>query len=196
MQLKAKKAELEEIANRIKNCRACELWKKRTKAVPGEGNPNAKIMLVGLGPGFNEDKQGRPFVGRAGKFLDQLLARVGIRREEIFITNVVKCFLPENKATQEQVETCTKLFLSKQLKLIDPEIIVCLGEVSSRWFFQKFGLSFSSMQKLHGKIFEKQGKQIVCMLHPATMLYNPRMRKVMEQDWENLKENIFRAKIS
>jgi DNA polymerase len=112
-----KNEKLEEIVEEIKACRKCSLWKTRKNPVPGEGNINAEIMVVGLGPGFNEDRLGRPFVGRAGKFLDELLTLIGIKRKEIYITNVIKCFLPNNIATNEQIKACTP-YLDKQLATI------------------------------------------------------------------------------
>jgi len=185
---------LEELAERIRKCKACDLWKNRNKAVPGEGNPNAKVMLIGLGPGKSEDQQGRPFVGRAGKFLDELLELVGIERKEVFITNVAKCFLPQNKITEEQAKICTSLYLEKQIEIIDPKVIITLGDVATSYIFRKFNLPKSSITKIHGKIFKvftlKGEKFIIPMFHPAVALYNPKYKEILKQDWLNIKSFI------
>ncbi|RLI39658.1 uracil-DNA glycosylase, partial [Candidatus Bathyarchaeota archaeon] len=106
---------LEALRKEVEGCRKCPLWRTRKNPVFGEGPPDAEIMLIGLGPGRQEDLQGRPFVGAAGKFLDQLLEVAGLRREEVYITNVMKCFLPENRATDDEIKTCTQ-YLDQQIE--------------------------------------------------------------------------------
>jgi DNA polymerase len=188
-----KNEKLEEIVEEIKACRKCSLWKTRKNPVPGEGNINAEIMVVGLGPGFNEDRLGRPFVGRAGKFLDELLTLIGIKRKEIYITNVIKCFLPDNIATNEQIKACTP-YLDKQLATIKPRIIITLGNVATSYILKKFGLKPINISKVHGKIFEVNsllGKiKIIPMYHPATALYNPRMKEILRKDWKNIEKEV------
>src|SRR3990172_13105125 len=118
---------LNPISEKIANCRRCNLWKEATHSVPGEGNPSSKVVFIGEGPGYNEDKLGRPFVGRAGVLLDRLLSRNEIRREEVFITNVVKHRPPENRAPmKDEVRACLP-FLIQQIKVINPKVIVPLG---------------------------------------------------------------------
>src|SRR5215210_8921509 len=122
---------LEKLAKRIKVCTLCELHRSRTEAVPGEGPTHAEIMLIGEGPGATEDKQGRPFVGASGKFLDQLLEQAGVTRADVWITNVVKCRPPGNRdPLPDEVEICTSNYLQHQIKIVDPSIIVTLGRFS------------------------------------------------------------------
>jgi DNA polymerase len=182
---------LKQLERKSKTCKLCSLWKHRRKAVFGEGPENARIMLIGLGPGKQEDMKGRPFVGPAGKLLDALLTLAGIKREEVYITNIVKCFPPNNSPKPEQVRTCTKNYLEKQLKLIKPEIIVTLGNLSTGWIFSKFHLKPRPMSEIHGKIFEIKGnfvKYVIPMYHPAAALRNPPLRKILLEDWKKLKE--------
>lgn len=189
--MKSKK--LGKLVKEIKTCRKCPLWKTRKNPVPGEGDVNTKIMLIGLGPGFNEDRLGRPFVGRAGKFLDELLSSIGIKRREVYITNVVKCFLPNNIATNEQIKACVP-YLDEQLAIIKPKIIIALGNVAASYIFKKFGLKSVGIGKIHGKIFEVNslfGKiKIIPMYHPATALYNPKMKEILRKDWRNIKKEV------
>ena len=187
---------LEEIANQIKSCEKCELYKLRKNAVPGEGNPNSKIMLIGLGPGKEEDKQGRPFVGKAGKFLDELLSIVGIKREEVFITNIVKCIPPNNMPSENSIRICTSLYLNKQIDIINPKIIITLGEVATKYILEKFGLKYNGMNKEHGKIYNikslKYNLKIICMFHPASALYNPQLKEIIINDWKKIKDELWK----
>lgn len=183
--------ELEQLKNIVENCRKCPLWKSRNKPVFGEGPSNARIMLIGLGPGYHEDKEGRPFVGAAGRFLNKLLELSGLRRDEVYITNVVKCYLPENRATDEEVELCS-LYLDKQIEIIDPEYIIALGKTSAEYLSNRYGFQFTSMERLHGTIFKipamSREVKIVVMYHPAAGLRNPSLRRVIEEDWKKIAE--------
>src|SRR5919201_702203 len=126
---------LREVAVEVSTCAKCKLCKGRTKAVPGEGNPNAKILFIGEGPGFHEDRQGRPFVGPAGQFLDELLSSINLRRSDVFITNVVKCRPPNNRdPLPEEIAACND-YLDRQIDAIKPEVIVTLGRYSASKFF-------------------------------------------------------------
>jgi len=180
---------IKELENQIKVCQKCELHKLRNNAVPGEGNVNSKIMLIGLGPGKEEDLQGRPFVGAAGRFLNELLARVGIKREDVYITNVVKCIPPNNKPTEKQIAICTSLYLDKQIEIIKPKLIITLGEIATRYIFEKNGKKFINMS-VHGKVFEFKNYFVLPMFHPASALYNPNLREIIINDWEKNKEFI------
>ncbi len=186
--------ELERLRKIVEECRKCPLWKNRTKAVFGEGPPNADIMLIGLGPGYNEDKEGRPFVGAAGKFLNKLLDSVGLKREDVYITNVVKCYLPENKATDEEIKACTP-YLDKQIELIDPEYIIGLGNTAAEYLSRKYGFQFTSMEKMHGSVIKvstiSKEVKIILMYHPAAGLRNPPLRKIIEDDWGKLSHIIY-----
>lgn len=177
----------------IINCKKCPLWKKRTNPVFGEGPTNAKIMLVGEAPGFNEDQQGKPFVGRAGKILDELLNSAKIKREEIFITNIVKCRPPENRnPTQEEINSCS-VYLDRQIDIIKPKIIGCLGNFATDYILEKFGLKnkIQGISRIHGKIFKVSTifgiVKIVPLYHPAVATYNMNMINTLKKDFNSLR---------
>ncbi|MGC9059201.1 MAG: type-4 uracil-DNA glycosylase [Candidatus Aenigmatarchaeota archaeon] len=187
--------ELKKISEEIKNCNKCPLYKSRKNAVPGEGDFKSGIMLIGEAPGFNEDLQGRPFVGRAGKLLEEFLKSVGKRREEVFITNVVKCRPPNNRQPEEnEIKICASLYLDRQIEIIKPKLIVCLGNISASYIFKKFGLKFESMNKQHGKVFSISNLYIktktVATYHPAAILRNPNLMNLAKADWEIIKEEM------
>jgi len=188
-----KNQKLKEIEKEIKKCIKCPLHKKRNLPVPGEGNVDSEVMLIGLGPGYHENKQGRPFVGAAGKFLDELLELAGLKREEVYITNIIKCYLPDNKATEEEIKACT-LYLDRQIKIIKPKIILTLGNVSTSYILKKFGLKPESMWKIHGKVFQINNlllqAKIIPMYHPASALYNPGMKETLRADWKTIKNTL------
>ncbi len=183
---------LGEIAKEIKACKKCPLHLSRTNAVPGEGNPKAEVMFIGEAPGRNEDLQGRPFVGAAGKLLTDLLESIGLTRSEVFITNVVKCRPPRNRDPRpEEIETCFP-YLERQVELIDPKIIVALGRHSALTLLEKAGRREDSIMRIRGKIFKIRlfGKVRMLMptLHPAAALYNPKLKPLLEEDFDKLKE--------
>lgn len=161
---------LELLAAQAKACVACDLSKSRTHVVFGEGNPDAKLMIVGEGPGEDEDLQGRPFVGRSGQLLDKILEAAGIPRSSVYIANIVKCRPPGNRVPEPlEAKTCTSLWLLKQIQLIKPQIIIPLGATALEFFAgEKL-----SITKVRGKFFEWQGIQIFPMFHPAYLLRNP-----------------------
>ncbi|MBS7611643.1 uracil-DNA glycosylase [Candidatus Bathyarchaeota archaeon] len=181
----------EQLKLEIENCRKCDLWRGTKHRVIGEGPLDSRIMLVGLGPGYYENIEGRPFVGAAGKFLNNLLTLAGLERGKLYITNVIKCYLPDNKATDEQVKTCSH-YLDRQIDMLKPAVLVALGSVAAMYLLGKYGLTYSSMSRLHGKIFkvEKPGRSmlIAVMYHPASALYNPSMKLLLEKDWRKLGE--------
>jgi len=181
---------LKEFENQVKTCTKCPLHKTRKFPVPGEGNVDAKLMIIGLGPGYHENLQGRPFVGTAGKFLDELLELSGLKRGEVYITNIMKCYLPKNVATQDEIKMCTP-YLDRQIKIIKPKIIITLGNIATSYLFQKFNLNMQTIGRIHGKVFQVSTlllqTKIIPMYHPATALYNPRMKETLKQDWKKLK---------
>lgn len=185
--------EIERLKKIVEDCGKCSLWKTRTNVVFGEGPLNARIMLIGLGPGYHEDREGRPFVGSAGKFLNKLLNQAGLKREEVYITNVVKCYLPENRVTEEEVEACTP-YLDKQIEIINPDHIITLGNTAAEYISKKFKIPFSSMEKMHGSTIKistiMKELKITFMYHPAAGLRNPPLRSVIEEDWRKLLEII------
>jgi len=183
---------MKKLEEKIKACKKCPLGELRTNAVPGSGSYDAKIMFVGEAPGYWEDQKGLPFVGRAGKVLDELLESIELRREEVYITNVVKCRPPNNRdPTEEEIKACSP-YLDKQIDIIRPKVIVPLGRHSMAYILKKFGFEPEPISKIHGKTFEAKtlfGKTIIMpMYHPAVALYRPQLREELEKDFKKLKE--------
>ena len=172
---------LEELARGIRSCPRCDLCHARTYAVPGEGPADAEVMFIGEAPGFYEDQQGRPFVGAAGKFLEQLLSLVGLRREEVYITNVIKCRPPDNRdPLPKELEAC-RSWLEQQVALLKPKVVVTLGRYSLAHFFPG-----ESMSKAHGQARFRDGVCYVPMYHPAAALHQERYRSLIEDDFRKL----------
>lgn len=181
--------ELAELEQQVRGCTACPLHLGRTKAVPGSGPFQAEIMLIGEGPGFHEDRQGLPFVGASGQFLDELLGMAGLQRPDVYITNVVKCRPPQNRDPEPgEIETCTSLYLRRQIALIDPKVIVTLGRHSMGLFFPG-----ARIMKIHGQPKLVEGRLVVPMLHPAAALHQPQNRPIIEADFRKLPEILEQA---
>ncbi|MES0359520.1 MAG: uracil-DNA glycosylase [Anaerolineales bacterium] len=177
---------LKAISVEVSNCTLCELHHSRNVAVPGEGPENSDIMFIGEGPGFHENEQGRPFVGAAGKFLEELLAKIDMSREQVFITNVVKCRPPGNRDPQpEEVETCTKTYLDRQIQAINPKVIVTLGRFSMNLLIPNTKIS-----NVHGQSYQIKGRLVVPMYHPAAALHQGSLRPVIEEDFKKLPQLI------
>ncbi len=170
-----------QVAAEIRVCTTCELCRTRTQAVPGEGPATARILLVGEGPGWHEDQQGKPFIGNSGKFLSELLASAGVSREEVFITNVVKCRPPSNRDPMpDEIAACAE-FLDRQIAILDPEIVVTLGRFSmARWF------PGERISRIHGQAKRDGRRMIVPMYHPAAALHQGALRPVIEEDFARL----------
>ena len=182
-------SELEELHQRIASCPDCDLCRTRTHSVPGEGPPNAEVLFVGEAPGFYEDQQARPFVGPAGRFLEELIASIGLRREQVFITNVVKCRPPNNRdPLPGEIDACRK-HLQRQIELIQPKVIVSLGRYSLAWFFPREAIS-----KVHGQAKVRDGISFIPMYHPAAALHAGNMRKVIEEDFRKIPAVLERAR--
>jgi len=182
-----KKIEIKKLDREINNCRKCPLRKTAKKAVPGEGPASAKILLIGEAPGREEDLTGRPFVGRAGKLLDQLLKEAGIKREEIFITSVIKHRPPKNrKPATTEIKSCLP-YLERQLKIINPRKIILLGGVAFSVFFPKEKLKDSK-----GRLIKKYGKEFFIVYHPAAGLRSTRTKKILEKDFKKIRESLKR----
>lgn len=180
-----KRKEVEKLNKRIRKCKKCSLWKTRINAVPGEGPVNARLMIIGQAPGVNEDKTGKPFVGRAGQFLTQLLKTAKIKREKIFITSPVKCFPPKNrKPTKKEIKTCLP-YLKKQIKIINPQKFILLGEIAFLVFFPNKKLS-----DFRGKFIKKSGKEYFPTYHPAAGLRFPKIKKNLEKDFNKLSKTL------
>lgn len=176
--------ELELVNTEIITCTKCELHKERKNAVPGEGPINAKVMFVGEGPGQNEDEQGRPFIGAAGKFLTELLDSIELKRSDVFITNIVKCRPPNNRAPRKsEIEACNP-YLQSQIRLINPRIVCALGTPAINTLM---GDEYSA-SRFHGKPVTKGEVTILAMYHPAAALYDASLKGTMLQDFQILKQ--------
>jgi uracil-DNA glycosylase family 4 len=177
---------LKQVSEEVSNCTKCELHHSRNKAVPGEGPANSDIMLIGEGPGFHENEQGRPFVGASGKFLEELLAEIGFSREEVFISNVVKCRPPGNRDPQpEEVKICTSTYLDRQIAAINPTVIVTLGRFSMNLLMPNAKIS-----QVHGQAVKINGRLVVPMYHPAAALHQGSLRPVIKEDFSQLPQLI------
>ena len=177
----------EDLKKACESCEKCELCQTRTNVVVGFGNPNAEVMFIGEGPGENEDLQGEPFVGRAGKLLDKMLDAVDLdRRKNIYIANIVKCRPPKNRDPKpEEQEQCI-VWLREQVRLIRPKVIVCLGRIAAA----KIIKPDIKITKEHGMWFEKGGILMMPMLHPAALLRDPRKKPEAFQDFITLREKL------
>lgn len=185
---------LEAVASEVKACTKCSLWRNRKNAVPGEGNPNAKVMFIGEAPGYWEDIKGRPFVGAAGKFLDSLLAEAGLLRGQVFIGNVLKCRPPGNREpAPAEIEACTP-FLDRQIRAIQPRLIVTLGNYSTAYIFAKAGLPFNGITEARGRFYQAKvlGLAVVVFptLHPAAGLYSAKYKQMLIEDFRMLRAKL------
>lgn len=183
--MEEKQKKLEEIAKKVATCQKCALYKTATQAVPGEGNPEAKIMFIGEAPGFFEDKQGKPFVGQAGKLLDDLLQLIKVRREDVWIGNMVKHRpLGNRDPLPDEIEACS-IWIDKQIEIINPKIIVTLGRFSMAKF-----LPGEYISKVHGTsrmvYWNSKELMVVPMYHPAAGLRNGNVLKALRTDFTKL----------
>lgn len=187
MSLTERQAALQEIADRVRQCTLCPLSTGRTNAVPGAGRVDAEIMFVGEAPGFYEDQQGLPFVGASGKYLDELLGKIGMTRDEVFITNVVKCRPPGNRdPLPDEIDICVSTYLKQQVEIIQPKLIATLGRFSMALFFPKD----ARITKIHGHPLRANNRIYYPLFHPAAVLRNPNLRPAMEADFKRISELI------
>lgn len=170
-----------ELNSAITTCTLCDLSKTRTRAVPGEGATHAEVMFIGEGPGFNEDQQGRPFVGRAGQFLDQLIQLIELRRPDVFITNVVKCRPPQNRDPLPYELAACLPYLEQQIELINPRVIVTLGRYSLGTFFPG-----DTISRVHGTVRERGNRHYFPMYHPAAALHQEKYKQTIIDDMKTL----------
>lgn len=172
----------------VSHCVECDLHRGRTNAVPGEGAANADVMFIGEGPGVQEDRQGRPFVGPAGQFLEELLASIGLTRRQVYIANMVKCRPPQNRdPLPAEIGACS-VYLNRQIELIDPALIVTLGRFSLGRFFPG-----ESISRARGRVREKDGRRIYPIMHPAAALYRHEMRSAIMEDFRRIPEILAQA---
>lgn len=172
--------ELENVAEQVRACKKCRLYETRNNTVPGEGNPQARVLFIGEGPGATEDETGRPFVGRAGKLLTDIIEKgMKIKREEVFIANIVKCRPPENREpAPDEILACMP-YLRRQIEILGPEFIVPLGRPATSTLLETNG----SMSSMRGKVHVKNGQKYLPTFHPAYLLRNPPEKK---KTWEDI----------
>ncbi len=179
---------LHEIAAEVSTGSKWNLCKGRTKAVPGEGNSHAKILFIGEGPGFNEDRQGRPFVGPAGQFLEELLTSINLQRPDVFIANVVKCRPPNNRdPLPDEIQACNA-YLDRQIAAIKPQVIVTLGRYSMAKFFGSEKIS-----SIHGRARSVNGYLCIAMYHPAAGLHQSSLKDTIREDFKKIPHLIAEA---
>ena len=182
----AKAGKLEAMAEKIRICVKCPLHQSRTLAVPGDGKVTAQVMLIGEGPGREEDKTGHPFVGASGRFLDQVLEGTAINRTDLFITNIVKCRPPQNRTPKvNEVNTCTSNYLFEQIALLNPKLIVLLGGVAAKKL-----LGVKSINEARGRLIEHEGRQYLVGYHPAVRFYREDMGEKVREDFALLKRTL------
>lgn len=181
---------LAELGEQVAVCTRCALHHSRKKGVPGEGPATAEIMLIGEGPGFHENEQGRPFVGAAGQLLDQLLGRAGLKRADVWITNVVKCRPPGNRdPLPDEIGMCTSTFLDPQVQIINPPIIVTLGRFSMGKYMPDVRIG-----AVHGQMRKIGDRHVIAMYHPAAALRQPALKPVLMDDFARLPDLLAKAR--
>jgi uracil-DNA glycosylase len=175
---------LKQLEGLINNCTACKLHTGRNKFVFGSGNPNADVMVVGEGPGAEEDKQGLPFVGRAGKLLTDILKAIKFERDDVYIANIVKCRPPDNRTPlPDEMDTCLP-YLKKQIEIIKPKAILCLGLTAAKGLLRKR----DSLTKMRGEVFEFENIKVMVTYHPAALLRNPNWKRPCWEDVQKFRE--------
>jgi uracil-DNA glycosylase family 4 len=173
--------ELERLAAEIAQCQKCQLARGRTHTVPGAGLADARLMFIGEAPGFHEDRQGLPFVGAAGRFLEELLASIGLTRDDVFICNVIKCRPPNNRdPLPEEIEAC-RPYLDRQIELVRPRVIATLGRFSMARYFPN-----ATISQIHGRAKRIGDVVYLPLFHPAAALHQPRYRAAIEQDFQKI----------
>src|SRR5215813_14135786 len=183
-------AALQVIRDEMGNCQRCKLAPMRTNIVFGSGNPNAELMFVGEAPGFDEDQQGLPFVGRAGQLLTKIIESIDIKREDVYICNVLKCRPPDNRNPEpDEVMACNP-FLKKQLATICPKIVCCLGTFAAQTVMQ----TAAPISKLRGKFFDMDGIRVIATFHPAYLLRSPEKKRDFWEDMKQIRAELFRLR--
>lgn len=178
--------EINKLNEMIKNCNRCRLSETRTRSICGEGRLDAKIMLIAQAPGENEDKEGKMFVGPSGKVLDELLKSAGIGRQEIYMTNLIKCMLPKyRKPKEDEIEICS-WYLNKEIELINPKVLAPLGYYATKYIFKKYAISLPPRKEVYtvyGRLFWEGDRKIFPLPHPAALLYKPFFKKETEKKY-------------
>jgi len=190
----SKQGLMERVVADIEACRRCELWRNRGNAVPGEGNLDATIMFIGEAPGYWENVKGRPFVGAAGKLLDETLKGIGLSRSDVYIANILKDRPPENRDPQpEEIQACAP-YLDRQIEIIKPKAIVTLGRHSTAYILAKAGIEAVGITRARGKVYEAEllslKVRVIPTYHPAAALYYPKYKDALEKDFQIIKDEL------
>ncbi len=182
--------DLESVRAEIGDCQRCKLAPKRTNIVFGSGNPSAELVFVGEAPGYDEDQQGLPFVGRAGQLLTKIIESINLKREDVYICNVLKCRPPENRNPEpDEVAACNP-FLKKQLAAIRPKVVCCLGTFAAQTVIQ----TASPISRLRGKFFDLDGLRVIATFHPAYLLRSPEKKREVWEDMKQIRAELFRLR--
>ena len=188
--------EIDDLNKEIKRCNKCRLADTRINALCGEGNLHAKLMLIAQAPGAIEDREGRMFIGPSGKVLDELLRIVHVDRNEIYMTNLIKCMLPKyRRPKSDEIEICSR-YLDREIELINPRILVSLGYYATRYLFEKYSIPAppkSEFHEVYGKVFEAGNKKILPLQHPAAVLYNRSIKDVMITNYRKMYKCYFKT---
>ncbi len=190
MQSNTKEFEFKKLQEEIRSCCRCRLSETRLHALPGEGLLDARFMLIAQAPGVNEDKEGCMFIGPSGRVLDELLDSVGVDRNSLYMTNLVKCMLPRyRKPKQDEIEACS-IYLEREIKLVDPEVLVPLGFYSTTYVLRKYSIPIpgrDDFYKVYGKLFLSNHKKILPLQHPAAVIHRPELKEVLLSSYHKLK---------
>ena len=192
MDREEKTAKINKLRKQISLCQRCRLAKTRTHTVPGEGDVDAKLLFIGEAPGKNEDLQGKPFVGRAGSIFDDLLDSIGLKREQIYLCNILKCRPPDNRnPLPDEIQACVGS-LDLQIKIVNPRVIVTLGNFATTYIFEKYSLPFTTISAVAGKVFDvgndSELKKVVALFHPAVATYSPSKYETLSKHFQALKQ--------
>jgi uracil-DNA glycosylase len=181
---------LDSIRAEIGDCQRCKLAPKRTNIVFGSGNPDAELVFVGEAPGFDEDQQGLPFVGRAGQLLTKIIESIDLKREDVYICNVLKCRPPENRNPESDEVAACNPFMKKQLAAIRPKVVCCLGTFAAQTVLQ----TVAPISKLRGKFYDMDGMRVIATFHPAYLLRSPDKKREVWEDMKQIRAELFRLK--
>ena len=189
-----KKKALDRIEHIVKKCKECSLNETCSKPVFGEGNSNARIMFIGEAPGKKEDELGRPFVGRAGRIFDEMLDSTKLSRDDVYISNILKCRPPKNRnPLKSEIEKCSK-YLDNQIEIINPEIIAPMGNYAISYIFIKFKIKLEKINRMHGRIYSINSSfhklKIIPIYHPAAVIYNKKIKNIMLADFKVIKQSL------
>jgi len=181
---------VKKLLEEIKSCKKCSLHKTRILPTIYCGNVKSKILFIGEAPGKNEDETGTPFCGRAGKILGELLEKINLKREDVYVTNILKCRPPKNRDPKEKEIKCCKSFLDKEIELVCPKIICPLGRFSSKYILEKYIGKTFEIGKVHGKVFNVNGMIIIPMYHPAAAIYDNKKIIILRKDFKKIISNL------